>query len=368
MVTGDSKENALNTAVSLNMIIDKKQTFMISEENPKNLVIVIRNILEDIKNELKPKGGNSIFNPQDLQKQEKNPLEQQEIFRTLSNYFLIVNGKSLNIIFSNSYLKSHFIFIASIIKNGIGYNLSPDHKKWLVKMIQNNFPDNPTVLAMGDGFNDIPMMQAADISIEIIPSNEEDKLKGLVNVGDIQISDLKVIPDLMIYYGRIKTDRQENIIYFFFYFSYLLGINIFFYNWYTKFVPTAILDGTEVFLYNCVFSIPNIIIYGLFDVPFKRKILRKFPALYLDGALRKSQYMKSFGLKVILEASAQSILIFFTSQNIINSSLGEDGSTSDYYMINQTVFLSLIFIVNIKVCSKKIILYTYVVCIIIHLY
>ena len=358
MVTGDSKENALNTAINLKMISNRKQTFLISEENNKDLIIVIRNILEEIKNALKPQ--TLLFNKTQSQMKEANPNpppDQEKIFQSLSQHCLIVNGESLNIIFSNSYLKSHFIFIASIIKNGIGYNLTAEHKKLLVKMIQTHFPDSPTVMAVGDGFNDIPMMQSADISIEIIPGNAKDKTnRGIVNVGDIQINKLKLIQDLMIYYGRIKTDRQENIIYFFFYMSYLLALNIFFFNWYTKFVASSLFTGLEVFLYNCIFSIPNIIVYGVFDMPFKRKILRKFPALYLDGALKKSQYMKIFALKVIVEASIQSILIFFNTANIVNASLSSDGNASDVFMIKLTIFLSLIFVVNTEVIfSNKII-------------
>ena len=363
MVTGDSKENALNTAINLKMISNRKQTFLISEENNKDLIIVIRNILEEIKNALKPQ--TFLFNK--AQSEIKNPNQvplpdQEKIFQSLSHNCLIVNGESLNIIFSNSYLKSHFIFIASIIKNGIGYNLTAEHKKLLVKMIQTHFPDNPTVMAVGDGFNDIPMMQAADISIEIIPYNIKDKTnRGIVNVGDIQINKLKLIQDLMIYYGRIKTDRQENIIYFFFYLSYLLAFTIFFFNWYTKFVASSIPTDLEVFLYNCIFSLPNIIVYGVFDMPFKRKILRKYPALYLDGALKKSQYMKIFALKVIVVAALQSILIFFTTANIVNDSLSSDGNSSDVYMIKVNILLSLVFQANIQVFNNyksiKIIIY-----------
>ena len=352
MVTGDSKENAMNTAINLKMISNRKQTFLISEENNKDLVIVIRNILEDIKNALKPQ---TLLFTNSQKKNEPLP-DQEKVFEDLSQHCLIVNGESLNIIFSNSYLKSHFIFIASIIKNGIGYNLTSEHKKLLVKMIQIHFPDSPTVMAVGDGYNDIPMMQSADISIEMLSAINKDsnnnEFMGFANAGDIQINKLKLIQDLMIYYGRIKTDRQENIIYFSFYISYLLALHIFFFNWYSKFVATSILTGLEVFLYNCIFSIPNIIVYGLFDMPFRRKILRKFPALYLDGALRKSQYMKIFALKVIVEASLQSVLIFFNTANILNDSLSVDGNSSDVKMINLNILLSLIFIINVEVMNN----------------
>jgi phospholipid-translocating ATPase len=41
-------------------------------------------------------------------------------------------------------------------------------KEYLCKMVKNNFPNSPTVLAVGDGYNDALMMQAANVSIEVV--------------------------------------------------------------------------------------------------------------------------------------------------------------------------------------------------------
>ena len=48
----------------------------------------------------------------------------------------------------------------------------------------------PTVLAVGDGFNDALMMQEANIGIEVLNRGRSDnnKLQPQVNAGDIIVS------------------------------------------------------------------------------------------------------------------------------------------------------------------------------------
>lgn len=61
---------------------------------------------------------------------------------------------------------SHFRFLAGICKNVIGYNMNPQHKEIMCKIIRNSF--NKNVIAVGDGFNDQLMMQYSNISVEVI--------------------------------------------------------------------------------------------------------------------------------------------------------------------------------------------------------
>lgn len=56
-------------------------------------------------------------------------------------------------------------------------------------MIKAHFPGNPTVLAIGDGYNDALMMQEADVSIEVLNVGKKQKdFFPEVNAGDILVS------------------------------------------------------------------------------------------------------------------------------------------------------------------------------------
>lgn len=67
----------------------------------------------------------------------------------------------------------------------IAYECKPEHKHNLVKMVKTMFPSRPMTLAIGDGLNDVLMLQTADISFELVHPGE----LLPVNAGDIKIAD-----------------------------------------------------------------------------------------------------------------------------------------------------------------------------------
>lgn len=50
----------------------------------------------------------------------------------------------------------------------VAFNLTPQNKSQLTLLIKNRFFESPSVLSIGDGFNDLLMFQQSDVSIEII--------------------------------------------------------------------------------------------------------------------------------------------------------------------------------------------------------
>lgn len=165
----------------------KSEGFYLNNENQEDLLLAIRNILREIKvllkqDEMDKLGIENRVGPaspgkNNLRKATTNlysstkTLNAQE--NSLSEKYLIVNGNCLDLIFDNQYLKTHFHFIVSVIPTVIGFNLTPKQKSRLVKIVQTKFYQKPVVLAVGDGYNDVLMMQSADISIEIV--NKTDK-------------------------------------------------------------------------------------------------------------------------------------------------------------------------------------------------
>lgn len=117
------------------------------------------------------------------------------------------------------------------------------------------------------------MLQAADVSIEITCEKEYFlKSHQLNHCGDIQASSLKYIKPLLKI-GKSSFDRLDSLILFFFYKEYLLAFPLFFFNWYSSFTGTKILDSIFVFCYQFAFFGVPLLIYGIFDKPFKEKIV-----------------------------------------------------------------------------------------------
>ena len=68
---------------------------------------------------------------------------------------------------ADDYLQSHFAFICYFHKSVIAYEMKPSQKAELVKIVKKRFPYNPVIMAVGDGANDVLMMEKAHISIEV---------------------------------------------------------------------------------------------------------------------------------------------------------------------------------------------------------
>jgi magnesium-transporting ATPase (P-type) len=210
-----------------------------------------------------------------------------DISKAATDYFknkiLVVNGESLSVIMRDHYLKYHFVFIASLVPTLIGYNLTPEHKGFLTSMIKNYFLNSPTVLAVGDGYNDCLMYKEADISIEIAKYSSEEKFTGRTNSADILISNLSQIKKLLLIVGRKHSEQLERVIFFIFYRSFLVTIPLFIFNWYSSFTGVSIHDSILLFSYLTFFSSFLIVAFALLNESSDNIVLTKYYALYLDG-------------------------------------------------------------------------------------
>ena len=118
------------------------------------------------------------------------------------------------------------------------------------------------------------MLQSADISIQIINSNSKRNLdiscennpnfRFPGNFGDIQISDITEIKNIILTYGNELVKRrfiQQNFI---FLFSYLFGIAIFSYNAISLFTGPSIFGGSSILIFFLAFFPLGLVLSDIF--------------------------------------------------------------------------------------------------------
>ena len=363
MLSGDNEENVLNCAFSSNLINDKQDALYIRDENADDLFLTIRNLLSEMKLVIDPyKKSLDEHIKEKVSPTKKRILKRfttgigasrfaisLDVKQLLWNKYIVINGASVNILMSDPYLKAHFIFLLAMPKVVIAYNLTPFQKGEFVKIVQNYF-ENKTVLAIGDGYNDNLMMQMADVSIEIVhlKPNKINDIRN--NAGDIQVNCLKHVKELLLLDGKSFFERLDNLVLFLFYKEYLLAFPLFFFNWYSSFTGTKIFTSLFVLLYQFCFSALTIIIYGILDRPFNEAIMKKFPGLYLDGAHKKLNSVTRFFIRGVAEAVFQSVLIFYFTIYMVNPSVNHEGMGSDVGMLMVVISAACLFINNFKIC------------------
>jgi len=357
MVSGDTYDHVMNCAINSNILnMNKSEGFQVQSENIDDISVSIKNILMEIKTILDPFQQDSSENKEvretflnkktSLNFRTGISIRKEDCFK---NKYIVLNGKSFDIIMNNVYLRDHFIFIASFTKILIGYNLSPQNKQALVKIVKNNFYGNPNVLAIGDGLNDSPMMQSANVGIELMHKNQAKKYEIGNNNGDILISNLDQVKHLMIYKGKGFFERMDYLFGIIIYKEALLGFTFFMYNWTYNFNNHQLYESYYVLFYGHIFFFLQTIVFTLFNQSFKVKILKFFPALYMDGAQRmKTKFSKPF-LKNFFEGLLISVMIIYVTSFSLGSSIDYNGKEVDFEALQWVFMFSLFFIIGIKV-------------------
>ncbi len=139
-------------------------------------------------------------------------LKDETAVQKLTNKCFKLSGAQLDIIWKDRYLLDHFAFILSFINYFIGYSLSAENKANIAKIITKNFKNNPHTLCIGDGLNDICMMQECNVSIEFCENYELSN-----DSGDFKMNNLMQIKDLLLVYGRQSQENMDQLIIFGFY-------------------------------------------------------------------------------------------------------------------------------------------------------
>mmetsp|Transcript_7266 Transcript_7266/g.6560 ORF Transcript_7266/g.6560 Transcript_7266/m.6560 type:complete len:270 (+) Transcript_7266:3353-4162(+) len=266
-------------------LLNKKHDFYnIKVEHKDDAKAMLRSILNKVKKTYFGDDTMVSISKKEMYKRLSTGLTTRTMFDENKYKFVIaIDGASLDLLFKDSYLKANFTFICSLCHCFIGYMFSPTQKKAVVNMVKNNFMNKPITMAIGDGLNDAMMLSSAHVGISL--KAREGLLPSYA--GDIQIDNLKILEEVLLIHGRNISDKIEKTIHHQFYTAIALGMPIFYFNWYSSFTGTAFFDSMFVFLYSFLFCFIPILSLGMASCPEPEGILRKFPALYIDGKLQK---------------------------------------------------------------------------------
>ncbi|KAG8689121.1 hypothetical protein FRC08_011082, partial [Ceratobasidium sp. 394] len=141
----------------------------------------------------------------------------------------------------------------------IGCRVSPRQKAQMVRLIKDGL--GVMTLAIGDGANDVSMIQAADVGVGI--SGEE----GLqaVNSSDYAIAQFRFLTRLLFVHGHWSYVRNANMIGNFFYKNIVCIGVLWWYQIYCGWSTTYVFEYTYLLFWNVFWSIAPVIAIGIFD-------------------------------------------------------------------------------------------------------
>ncbi|CAM9918341.1 unnamed protein product, partial [Choristocarpus tenellus] len=116
---------------------------------------------------------------------------------------LVVDGPSLGHVLGNPDTEQMFLTIGGMCKSVIACRVSPAQKRLLVRLVKRGVQPTPITLAIGDGANDVGMIQEAQLGVGI--SGKEGR--QAVNNADFAIAQFRFLKRLMLVHGHWNYRR-----------------------------------------------------------------------------------------------------------------------------------------------------------------
>ncbi|KAL0413311.1 UNVERIFIED_CONTAM: Phospholipid-transporting ATPase 1 [Sesamum radiatum] len=250
----------------------------------------------------------------------------------VSQLALIIDGTSLVYILDTE-LEEQLFELASKCAVVLCCRVAPLQKAGIVALIKKRTED--MTLAIGDGANDVSMIQKADVGIGI--SGQEGR--QAVMASDFAMGQFRFLVPLLLVHGHWNYQRVSYMILYNFYRNAVLVLVLFWYVLFTSFtLTTAITDWSSV-LYSVVYtSLPTIVV-GILDKDLSRTTLLKYPQLYGAGQRQESYNSKLFWV-TMLDTLWQSIAAFFVpllaywESEVDGSSIGDLWTVAVVIVVN----------------------------------
>ncbi|XP_031718585.1 phospholipid-transporting ATPase IA isoform X4 [Anarrhichthys ocellatus] len=258
-----------------------------------------------------------------------------------NDFALIIDGKTLNYALTFG-VRQYFLDLALSCKAVICCRVSPLQKSEVVEMVKKQV--KVITLAIGDGANDVAMIQTAHVGVGI-SGNE-----GLqaANSSDYSIAQFKYLKNLLLVHGAWNYNRVAKCILYCFYKNIVLYIIEIWFAFVNGFSGQILFERWCIGLYNVIFTALPPLTLGIFERSCRKENMLKYPELY-----KTSQNAMGFNTKVFwahcLNGLFHSVILFwFPLKAFQHDTVFGNGRTPDYLLLGNMVYTFVV----ITVCLK----------------
>lgn len=218
---------------------------------------------------------------------------------------VVIDGHTLGVVEEDDALKVLFFDLVARVDSVICCRASPAQKATLVKCIRERVPTSLT-LAIGDGANDIAMIQSSHVGIGI--SGRE----GLqaARVSDYSIAQFRFLQKLLFVHGRWNYIRTGKYVLATFWKEVTFYLVQALYQRYNGFTGTSFYESTSLAVFNTLFTSLAVILLGMFEQDLRAETLLAMPELYTYGQKNRAfNFRKYVGWMIV--AVLEAVFIFF---------------------------------------------------------
>ncbi|KIV93301.1 hypothetical protein PV10_04526 [Exophiala mesophila] len=309
MLTGDKRETAINIGHSCRLIKDYSTVLILDHE------------LGDLHNHMA-----SAF----------SKMESAETAHSV----LVIDGQTLTIIDADQASRALFTDVAIHADSVICCRASPSQKASLVKTIRTKVKGSVT-LAIGDGANDIAMIQEAHLGIGIAGK------EGLqaARTSDYSIAQFRFLLKLLLVHGRWNYIRICKYTLGTFWKEMVFYVAQALYQRWNGYTGTSLYEPWSLSMFNTLFTSLPVIFMGVFEKDLNPATLLAVPELYNIGQLNRGFNFKLYVCWAVL-GGVEALIVYFTAWGIFGQAVFTWDQT--LYALGTLVYSACVTVISIK--------------------
>ncbi|KAB5560139.1 hypothetical protein GE09DRAFT_80319 [Coniochaeta sp. 2T2.1] len=299
VLTGDKVETAINIGFSCNLLNNDMELIRLKSEEDESGDTPDEQYMSLLEEDLDK--WLHAFNMTGSDEELKHARKDHE--PPEPTHALIIDGFTLRWVLSDE-LRQKFLLLCKQCKSVLCCRVSPAQKAAVVSMVKNGL--DVMTLSVGDGANDIAMIQEADVGVGIAGVEG----RQAVMSSDYAIGQFRFLQRLVLVHGRWSYRRLAETISNFFYKNMVWTFCIFWYQIYCNFDITYIFEYTYILMFNLFFTSVPVILMGVLDQDVNDTVSLAVPQLYRRGIERAEWSQTKFWL-YMLDGIYQSVMAFY---------------------------------------------------------
>ncbi|KAK3330993.1 hypothetical protein B0H66DRAFT_84405 [Apodospora peruviana] len=299
VLTGDKVETAINIGFSCNLLnndMDLIRLQVIEDESGDSTEDEYLRLAEADLDK-----GLAKFGMTGSDEELKHALKDHE--PPAATHGLVIDGFTLRWVLSDG-LRQKFLLLCKQCKSVLCCRVSPAQKAAVVSMVKHGL--DVMTLSIGDGANDVAMIQEADVGVGIAGVEG----RQAVMSSDYAIGQFRFLQRLVLVHGRWSYRRLAETISNFFYKNMVWTWAIFWFQVFCNFDISYIFDYTYILMFNLFFTSVPVVLMGVLDQDVSDTVSLAVPQLYRRG-IERLEWTQTKFWAYMLDGIYQSVVSFF---------------------------------------------------------
>ncbi|KAL7668534.1 hypothetical protein ACOME3_009232 [Neoechinorhynchus agilis] len=347
VLTGDKMETAINIGLSCRLLSDAMDLHTLEGENADDLALQLTNLKEYMTAKVRQMYSYYDTFPWDWLEFTKSLGEK--INSPSDGFFdgfaLAISGNAL-LYALDPKCERNFVDIACFCKAVICCRVTPSQKAQVVELIRKY--KRAITLAIGDGANDVSMIQRANVGIGIAGKEGTQA----VLASDYSLAQFRYLERLLLVHGRWSYLRICKFLKYFFYKNFAFSFCNFWFAFFCGMSAQTLFDPFFIATYNVIFTSMPVFALGILDQDINAKNSLRSPHLYPFG-----QNDEFFNWKVFIYSITYGIMtslaIFFSCYlSFVHAILPNGVDEADLQSFGCAVAITLTIVVNLEICLE----------------